>query len=147
MNFLSDNAYGAAPEIIRAIVTANEGAVPPYGGDPYTARLQDRMADIFEHKLAMFPVATGTAANALALSTLCPRHGAILCHADAHILADECGATEFFTNGARLVAIEGVHGKITPASIEQALKRFIRGEVHHSQPAVVTLTQSTEDRK
>jgi threonine aldolase len=144
MNFLSDNAYGAAPEIIRAIVAANESAVSPYGGDPYTARLPERMAEVFEREVAVFPVATGTAANALALSTLCPRHGAILCHAEAHILADECGATEFFSNGARLVAIEGAHGKITPASIELALKRFIKGDVHHSQPAVVTLTQSTE---
>ena len=86
MNFLSDNAYGAAPEIIRAIVAANEGAVPPYGGDPlHGAAFADAMAEVFEREVAVFPVATGTAANALALSTLCPRHGAILCHAQAHI--------------------------------------------------------------
>jgi threonine aldolase len=72
MNFLSDNAYGATPEIIRSIVAANDGAVPPYGADPFTARLQERMAEIFERKVTVFPVATGTAANALVLSFATP---------------------------------------------------------------------------
>jgi len=115
MNFASDNAYGAAPEMLEALAAANHGAAASYGQDPLTVRLGAALADIFERDLVVFPVITGTAANALALSTLVPPHGAIFCHRDAHIATDECGAPELFTQGARLATLEGAHGKLMPS--------------------------------
>jgi threonine aldolase len=144
MNFTSDNVHGAVPEILEALTEAAAGAVPSYGDDPLTEELRGAMTRVFEREVAVYPVVTGTAANALALSTLCPQHGAILCHAEAHIAVDECGAPEFFTHGAKLVALEGERGKLTPRAIEAALRHFQKGVVHHSQPAVISLTQASE---
>jgi threonine aldolase len=144
MNFMSDNAYGAHPRILAALTAANADAVPSYGADPLTAELRRTLTRLFERDVAAFPVVTGTAANALALSTLCPPHGAILCHAQAHIVVDECGAPEFFTHGAKLVTIEGRNGKLTPDAIERALERFEKGIVHQVQPAAISITQATE---
>jgi threonine aldolase len=118
--------------------------VPSYGEDPLTARLDAVFADVFEHEVAVFPVMTGTAANALALSTLAPPHGAIFCHRDAHIATDECGAPELFTQGARLETLEGAHGKLTPGALAQALSTIAGGSVHHSQPAAVSIAQVSE---
>ena len=144
MNFTSDNAYGASPEILAAITAANTGSAASYGADAVTAGLRARMAALFEHEAVVHPVTTGTAANSLALATLCPSHGAILCHAQAHIVMDECGAPEFFTHGARLVPIEGRNGKLDPDAIETALTRFPVNSVHNQQPKVISLTQATE---
>jgi threonine aldolase len=144
MNFASDNAYGAMPEILSALGTANVGAVASYGDDAITARLSRRLCDIFEHELSVFPVVSGTAANALALATLTPSHGAILCHAESHIAVDECGAPEFFSHGAKLVTVEGDGAKLTPASLTRALSHFQKGFVHHAQPAAISLTQASE---
>lgn len=144
MNFLSDNAYGAYPEILKALVDAAEGPAQSYGGDPLSEAVQDELSAVFEKNVAAFPVISGTAANALAIATLCPPHGAIFCHAEAHIAVDECGAPEFFTHGAKLVPLEGTDGKVTPAGLERALTHFLKGFVHHAQPAVLSLTQSTE---
>ena len=144
MNFASDNAYGAAPEMFEALRTANDGATPSYGEDLLTTRLEADLARIFEREIAVFPVITGTAANALALSTLAPPHGAIFCHRDAHIATDECGAPEVFTQGAKLVTLEGAHGKLSPDTLEEAISRFAVGSVHHSQPAAVSITQASE---
>lgn len=98
-NFCSDNVTGACPEVMQAVVRANEGSAAGYGRDAYTARLSEQLADVFEHELSVFPVATGTAAIALALSVLSPRHGAVYYHRHAHINVDECGAPEFYTGG------------------------------------------------
>jgi threonine aldolase len=144
MNFTSDNTYGAAPEILAALQQAAAGTAPSYGADPLRARLAAQMNALFERDVAVYPVVSGTAANALALSTLCPPHGAILCHADAHIAVDECGAVELFTHGAKLVAIAGKNGKLTPEGIVGALAHFQKGFVHHPQPAVISLTQASE---
>lgn len=144
MNFLSDNAYGAWPEILSAVAAAGDGPAPSYGADAITARVEMRLTAIFDHPLRAFPVMSGTAANALALATLCPPHGAVFCHAEAHIAVDECGAPEFFTHGAKLIGIGGDHGKVTPAGLTAALGHLIKGFVHHAQPAVLSLTQSTE---
>jgi len=144
MNFTSDNVYGASPEILAALAAANSGAAASYGADTITAKLRTRMAALFEHEVTVHPVVTGTAANSLALGTLCPPHGAIFCHRLAHIAVDECGAPEFFTHGARLVPIEGSNAKLEPDAIEAALKRFPIGSVHNQQPAVISLTQATE---
>jgi threonine aldolase len=144
MNFTSDNSYGAWPEIVAAVGAAATGAVPSYGEDALTAKVRARLAELFERELAVFPVISGTAANALALATLVPPHGAIFCHGESHIAVDECGAPEFFTHGAKLVVLEGVDAKLVPDTLERALGRFQKGFVHHVQPAALSITQSTE---
>jgi threonine aldolase len=144
MIFTSDNAFGVAPEILDAIAKANGGAVSSYGGDEITARLQKRFAEVFEREVTVFPVATGTAANALSLATLTPPYGAIFCHEDAHVNVDECGAPEMFSGGAKLVGLGGANGKIDADLFEVALKGYRAGDVHQVQPASLTLTQSTE---
>ncbi|HLY07071.1 MAG TPA: beta-eliminating lyase-related protein [Rhizomicrobium sp.] len=144
MNFASDNAHGVAPEMLAALAAANHDASPPYGEDPFTARLEATLADVFEHKVAAFPVITGTAANALALSTLVPPHGTIFCCRDAHIATDECGAPQLFTHGARLATLESTHGKVTPKALEEALCEIAVGSVHHSQPAAISIAEACE---
>jgi threonine aldolase len=143
MNFVSDNAFGVAPEILAALSRANEDTAPSYGEDDLTARVQARLCDVFEREVAAFPVVTGTAANALALATICPPYGAIFCHEESHIVVDECAAPEFFSGGARLVQLKGNHGKITPATVSAALPLYRRG-VHGVQPAAISITQATE---
>jgi threonine aldolase len=140
MNFCSDNVAGAAPEIVEAIARANRGPAMPYGNDEWTRRVERRLAEIFEHEVRVFPVATGTAANVLCLAALAPPWGTIYCHAESHIAVDECGAPEFYTGGAKLATIEGDAGKIAAADLAPAGA----GVVHHTQPAAVSLTQATE---
>ena len=144
MNFVSDNCYGAAPQILAAIAAIGQEPDSAYGEDPVTARLRTRFSEIFEREVAVYPVINGTAANALALATLVPPHGAIFCHGEAHIAVDECGAPEFFTHGAKLATLAGDQCKIAPEAISQGLKHFQKGFVHHTQPTAVSLTQSTE---
>lgn len=144
MNFMSDNVTGAAPEILDAIIKANEGTAPSYGNDDWTKRLTQSLSALFERDVAVFPVATGTAANALSLAALTPPWGSIYCHAEAHIQCDECGAPEMFTGGAKLVTLPGEHGKITPDTLSAALDRVHKGFVHVVQPAALSLSQLTE---
>lgn len=145
MNFCSDNVAGCHPSILAALAEANaEPAAMPYGADPITERLSARLNEMFEREVTAFPVATGTAANTLALATLAPPFGAIYSHAQAHIQVDECGAPEFFTGGAKLVPLPGAHGKLDPATLEAALAAAGAGVVHHVQPAALSLTQATE---
>jgi threonine aldolase len=144
MNFASDNTAGIAPQILTAIAKANEGFALAYGSDNWTKRIEARFADVFEHEVAVFLVATGTAANALALAHLAPPWGAVLCHADAHINADECGAPEFFGGGTKLIGLPGEGNKIAPAALESALAQGQWGGPHHVSPAVLSLSQSTE---
>ena len=143
MNFASDNVYGVHETIMSAIVAANEGTSPAYATDELTKKVEARFNDVFERDVRVFLVTTGTVANSLALSTMTPPFGAIFCHAFAHISADECGAPELFTGGAKLVGLDGVAGKITPHMVENALAGFIRGE-HDPKPAAISITQSSE---
>ena len=92
----------------------------------------------------MFPVVTGTAANALALAVLAPPWGTVFCHEHAHVEEDECGAPEFYTGGAKVVPLAGACGRIAPETLEAAVGRFRVGFEHHPQPAAVSLTQATE---
>jgi threonine aldolase len=144
MNFASDNGAGVAPEILEAIVASSRVNAPAYGADEFTAKAQARLADVFETKVAAFLVATGTAANALALSALVRPWDAVFCHEEAHIHDDECGAPEFFTGGAKLVGIPGEAGKIAPRGLAETLERFPRGLVKSSQPGALSLSQATE---
>jgi threonine aldolase len=144
MNFASDNGAGVAPEIMEAIAASSRVNAPAYGEDEYTARAEVRLSEIFETKVAAFLVATGTAANALALSALARPWDAVFCHEEAHIHDDECGAPELFTGGAKLVGIAGQGGKITPEALRDTLERFPRGLVKASQPGALSLSQASE---
>ena len=108
----SDNISGAYPEVIDALARANEGSSHSYGEDPWTKNLALTLEEIFETPFTVFPVITGTAVNALSLSTLTPSFGTIFCHELAHINTDECGAPEMFTGGAKLIDMEGENGRI-----------------------------------
>ena len=143
-DFRSDNTAGAAPEILDALARASSGGTPSYGADPWTARVQERIAALFETEVAVFPVATGTAANSLALAALTPPWGAVYCHTDSHIQGDECGAPELQTGGAKLIDLPGADGKLDPAILDTAITDTGAGSVHRIQPASVSLTQATE---
>lgn len=142
MDFRSDNVCGAHPKVLEAILAANAGSVGSYGADPCSERVEARLSEVFERAVKVFPVATGTAANVLSLSTFVPPWGAIYCHPEAHINVDECGAPEFFTGGAKLVTVPGAAAKIDAAGVEAAIHG--EGFVHSVQPAAVSITQATE---
>ena len=144
MTFASDNTAGASPEIIAALAEVNGGRLPSYGGDPVTAELTAKFCDLFEREVAVFPVVSGTAANAIGLSCAVPPWGVIFCHQDAHIEWDECAAPELITGGAKIATIAGPQGKLTPQLIADRLAPYRRGDQHQPQPAAISITQSTE---
>jgi len=144
INYASDNAAPVAPEIMKALTVANTGPAMGYGNDDLTRRVEDRLKELFECDLRAFPVATGTAANALALSVMVPPYGSVYAHKLGHIELDECGAPEFYTGGAKIVLMEGENGKLVPSDLDQTLAKAGVGVVHHVQPAAVSLTQVTE---
>ena len=144
MDFRSDNVASAAPEIVEAVVEAGRGSATPYGGDPWTEGLESAFSELFETKVKVFPVVTGTAANSVAVATLTPPWGVIYAGRAAHVENDECGAPEFMTGGAKVAGIEERFGKIQPQALEAALDAAGTGEVHWSQPACLSLTQPTE---
>jgi threonine aldolase len=143
VNFASDNTVGVHPRILQALADVNEGAEASYGEDRHTAAATATLAEVFETDLHAFPVLTGTAANALCLATMTPPYGAVLCHAEAHVAVDECGAPELFTGGAKLLGLAEPAGKLTPAAIASRLAGFVRG-AHDPRPAAVSLAQATE---
>jgi threonine aldolase len=144
MNFASDNAAGVAPPILDAVAAANRGFALAYGRDELTAGVTRRFCAVFEREVAVFLVPTGTAANALALAQLSPPWGAVLCHAESHIITDECGAPEFFGGGLKLIGLPGEGCKIGLATLQEALDRGPWGGPHHVSASVLSLTQATE---
>jgi len=142
MRFFSDNAAAICPEVLAAIAAANR-LDTAYDGDALSRRLDGAFSELFEREVAALWVATGTAANALALAELCPPHGAIVCHKDAHIQNDECGAPEFYTHGAKLLLLEGEGAKVTPELLNERLELVPDG-VHWMQPHAVSITNATE---
>ncbi len=144
MNFSSDNAAGVSPQIMAALTAANEGHAMAYGDDSITRAAEAAFTELFERELAVFPVATGTAANALALSALTPPWGQIYCHRNAHIEEDEAGAPELFSGGAKLALLDGDHGKIALETLADTIAAAGFGVQHHSQPSALSLTQATE---
>ncbi|GLQ06365.1 threonine aldolase family protein [Sneathiella chinensis] len=144
ISFASDNSAPVCPELMEALARVNSGATFGYGNDDHTRQMEERFKDLFQCDLRAFPVATGTAANVLALSVLTPPYGSVYCHRQAHIEMDECGAPEFYTNGAKLVLLDGEDGKIAPTDLVAALSASGAGVVHHVQPAALSLTQVTE---
>ena len=144
VDFRSDNTGSAAPEIVEAIAAANSGTAAGYGNDRWTAEVQRRVSELFEKEVQVFPVATGTAANALALASLCPPWGAVYCSPKAHIETSEANATGFFGAGVKLVLVEGDHGKVAAQALAATLGATGIGQKHKSQPAALNLTQAAE---
>jgi len=142
MRFFSDNAAPACPEALAALAEANR-IDTAYDGDEWSRRLNDAFSTLFEREVEALWVSTGTAANSLALAALCPPHGSIVCHREAHIQNDECGAPEFYTGGAKLLLGEGEGAKLTPEIVD-ALIATIRPDVHQVQPAALSITNASE---
>lgn len=143
INFASDNVTGASPEVLQALVEANAApARMPYGNDAHTKIVEEQLGELFETDVRAFLVATGTAANALALASLASPWGAIYCHEEAHIHTSECGAPEFFTGGAKLVPLSGAQGKLSVEVLQESIDR--KDDVHRVKPEVLSLTQATE---
>lgn len=144
MTFGSDNWAGVAPEIMDALIAANAGQAAAYGADDLTARAKAKINETFECDAEIFFVATGGAANGLALATLSPRYGMILCHEESHIQMDECAGPEFFTGGAKLLPVKGFAGKLTPENLTKALAGFPHRPPHGAPASMLSLTNATE---
>src|SRR5438094_4436480 len=144
IDFRSDNTGRAAPQILEALFRANHGTALGYGADDWTAALQQRFCELFETAVRVFPVATGTAANALALASLGPSWGNVYCSEAAHINTAEANATGFFGGGLKLIPVAGSHGKIAAAALADVLAGIAPGQLHRGQPAAVSLTQATD---
>lgn len=144
MNFLSDNTAGASPHVMAALAAANDGPAAGYGADDWTKRVEERLSAIFDREVAAFLVTTGTAANALALASVVRPWGAVITHEESHIVEDECGAPEFFSDGAKLVDLPGPGAKLTPGAVTKALGHLGEGSFHHVQAQALSITQATE---
>ena len=140
--FASDNCAGISPEALQALLAANDGDAPGYGDDEWTRRVSDRLREVFATDCDVYFVFNGTAANSLALASLCQSYHSVICHELAHVETDECGGPEFFSNGSKLLPVGGAGGKLTPAAVQEVITR--RSDLHFPKPRVVTLTQATE---
>ncbi len=141
--FASDNYAGICPEAWAAMADANGGHAAGYGDDPWTQRAADLLRDLFETDCEVFFVFNGTAANSLALASMCQSYHSIVCSETAHVETDECGAPEFFSNGTKVLTADGKDGKIDPAAVEWAVRRrtahsTAAGSIFPSLPAAVS---------
>lgn len=145
MIFASDNWAGASPKIIDALAeAARSGHHPAYGADDITKAVERRFSDLFEREVTVFLVASGTVANALALSAYARPGGVVFCHRHAHIAVDEAGATSFFSGGMTLTALDGEGGKLSPAALTAGLDHMTIHIPHSGQAVAVSLTELTE---
>ena len=142
MRFFSDNAAAAHPAVIEAMIAANQ-LDTAYDGDALSKRLDQAFSDLFETEVKAFWVTTGTAANCLALASMVPPYGGVLCHREAHINVDEAGAPEFFSGGAKLLLVDGPGAKLTVDAVAEARGR-IRADVHQTQPCALSITNASE---
>lgn len=142
MRFFSDNAAGVHPAIYDAM-RAVDGVDTAYDGDRLSAALDARFSKLFETEVAALWVATGTAANCLALASMCPPFRGVACATDAHINSDEAGAPEFYTGGAKLITVDAPGAKLTPDMVSRRLDQ-IANDVHRVQPAALSITNATE---
>src|SRR5271163_714846 len=140
--FASDNWAGICPEAWAAMQDANRDHAAAYGSDTWTADATNLIRDIFETNCEVFFVFNGTSANSLALASLCQSYHSILCHETAHVETDECGAPESFSNGTKVLQLQGANGKIGEGRIEAMVKK--RTDIHFPKPRVVSVTQATE---
>lgn len=144
LEFRSDNCGRAAPEILEALVSSNSGNALGYGGDAHTAELHDRMSALFERPVRVFPIPTGTGANALALAATTTPFSAVYCSPESHINTSECNAAGFFGSGLKVTALAGQFGKLDPAALQQAVTTAGKGQAHKSQPVAVNIVQATD---
>jgi threonine aldolase len=144
IDYRSDNTGRAAPEILDAMIRANTGTTLGYGGDEWTARLQDRFGELFETRVRVFPVATGTAANALSLAAIGPGWGNIYCSEAAHINTSEANAAGFLGGGLKLVPVAGTYGRIDPAVLRDTLAGIDHAALHRGKPSGVNITQASD---
>ena len=144
MNFASDNWSGVAPEISRSLITNATGPSVAYGAGELEKKVISKFCELFETEVGVFFVGTGTIANSLSLGALSKPGGISLCHREAHLIEDECGAPELFSGGGRLIGIDGEMGKMDPENITNAVNRFDPNFVHYGQAGAISLTQSTE---
>jgi len=142
LHFASDNYAGICPEAWQALAAANTGYAVSYGDDSWTTRACDALRAFFETDCEVFFVFTGTAANSLALASLCQSYHSVICHETAHVETDECGASEFFSNGTKLLTVGGPDGKVDPAAVEDTVNK--RSDIHYPKPKVLTISQPTE---
>lgn len=140
--FASDNYAGICPEAWAAMAEANNGHEPAYGEDRWTSLASDAFRALFETDCQVFFAFNGTAANSLALASLCQSYHSVICADSAHVETDECGAPEFFSNGSKLLVAPSVNGKLTPDAIRAIAGN--RRDIHFPKPRVVTITQPTE---
>ncbi len=144
MNFRSDNEAPVHPKIMSALMEANVGSASAYGADPWSLQLNDHFSQIFDTEVVVYPMVSGTAANALCMAQLSPSYGAIFCHQDAHLNVDECGAAEFYSHGAKMMTVEGTAGRMDVSALSRTLSLLgFKGD-HDPLPAVLSLTQATE---
>lgn len=145
MDFGSENTSPVHPAFVKAVVEANAGFATNFEADPWTERALASLKGFFEtDALWAFTVATGTAANAIAIGAMVPPYGSVLCHWDAHTITDECGAPEMFSAGARQIALHGEHGRVSPQALATYLREARIGVVHAIQPSIISLTNLTE---
>lgn len=140
--FASDNYAGVCPEALQAMAAANDGFVPSYGDDRWTERACGLIRELFETDCQVFFVFNGTAANSLALASLCLSYHSVICHDLSHVETDECGAPEFFSNGTKILHVGGGDGKLDLDAVERTITR--RSDIHYPKPRVLSLTQATE---
>lgn len=140
--FASDNYSAVCPEAWTALGRANAGFVNSYGDDEWTAKACDVLRDFFETDCQVFFVFNGTAANSLALASMCRSYHSVICHEMAHVETDECGAGEFFSNGTKILLVSGVDGKVDPDAVTECVNR--RQDIHYPKPKVLSITQATE---
>jgi threonine aldolase len=145
IEFRSDNSAGVVPQVMQAMSEANAGTAIAYGADDLTHRLEQVVREVFEHETArVFPVTSGTAANSLSLSAMCPPWGAVLCHETAHIMVNEGGATSLLSGGAVMKGVPGPDFRISVEGLRDVLAETRWGDPHHSQPTVLSFTQPTD---
>ena len=142
-NFTSDNGAGVSPQIIEALQQANRDLAAPYGNDELSLELQQCVSEVFEKEVSIFITSTGSAANGLALASLVQPWQGVMCHHDSHINNDECGAPEFYSNGAKLIPLSGEYSKIN-TDVMLPVVSHKSGDVHTVQPKAVSITQPTE---
>ena len=142
LQFASDNYAGICPEAWTAMHQANSGCASAYGNDDWTQRAANAFRNLFETNCEVFFVFNGTAANSLALASLCQSYHSVICSSFAHVETDECGAPEFFSNGSKLLAAPTTNGKLTPEAVRSLAT--VRSDIHYPKPRVVTITQPTE---
>jgi threonine aldolase len=144
MQFASDNWAGAAPAIVDAIAAEAARSGPAYGGSDLDKAVEKRFAEIFERDVAVLFVATGSAANGLAMVAVNRPGGIVFCHRDAHMIEGECGGVEYLTGGARLFGLEGADGRLDIETLKAAVAGLTPGSEHHGQGMAVSITQQTE---